>query len=115
MNESRQLARRFSSTRIRKSFKRLRAERSGHGTGWFGPIRPARGATQVDQRLDYVSGGCLLARTSALRSVGLLDERFFMYGEDVDFGLRVRRAGFRLAYCASAEIWHRGGGTSGRR
>jgi GT2 family glycosyltransferase len=61
--------------------------------------------------LAFVGGGCLLARLRTLRDVGLLDETFFVYGEDYDWGERMRRRGLRLAYSAQAEVWHKGGGT----
>ncbi|MCS7069643.1 MAG: glycosyltransferase family 2 protein [Meiothermus sp.] len=60
-------------------------------------------------RLSYISGASLLIRRVALERVGLLDEGFFMYGEDCDFGLRLKRAGFRLGVAAEARVWHRGG------
>lgn len=59
--------------------------------------------------MDYVSGCCLLVGASAIERVGLMDERYFLYSEDVDWGLRMTRAGLRLAYCPSAEVWHKGG------
>ncbi|HEX5972741.1 MAG TPA: glycosyltransferase family 2 protein [Gemmatimonadaceae bacterium] len=62
--------------------------------------------------LDYVSGGCMLVRMSAVEQVGLLDERFFMYSEDADWCFCIREAGYRLALAADAEIWHKGGASS---
>jgi N-acetylglucosaminyl-diphospho-decaprenol L-rhamnosyltransferase len=60
-----------------------------------------------DHEPAWLSGSCLLARRSALESVGLLDERFFLYEEDVDLSLRLRKAGWRLAFTAHAEVVHR--------
>jgi GT2 family glycosyltransferase len=59
--------------------------------------------------IDYVTGSCLLVPRQALARVGLMDERYFLYGEDSDWGLRMTNAGFRLAYCPEAEVWHKGG------
>jgi GT2 family glycosyltransferase len=39
--------------------------------------------------------------------VGLLDESFFMYTEDADWCMRVRRAGYRIVYEPGAKIWHK--------
>jgi len=60
-------------------------------------------------RLDYVSGGCLLAPLDVVRRVGLLDERFFLYAEDIEWSLRMRAAGFALAWAPRALVWHKGG------
>jgi GT2 family glycosyltransferase len=54
----------------------------------------------------WVSGACLLARRSALEAVGGLDERFFLYEEDVDLCLRVRKAGWRVVYTPRAVVMH---------
>jgi GT2 family glycosyltransferase len=78
----------------------------------LGKGQPASAPRPEPARLDYISGGCLLVRTAALEEVGLLDERFFMYSEDADFCFCLRRAGYRLALAADAEIWHKGGASS---
>ena len=64
---------------------------------------------QYDQPVDvdFVSGCCMLARRSAFEAVGLFDERFFAYSEDVDWCLRARQAGLRLRYVPQAVLWHK--------
>jgi GT2 family glycosyltransferase len=59
-------------------------------------------------RLDYITMGCLLAPLDAVRRVGLIDERFFMYGEDIDYSLRLKSAGYRIGFAPDAEVWHKG-------
>ena len=61
--------------------------------------------------MDFVVGCCLLAPRSTIDHVGFMDERYFLYGEDTDWCLRMRRAGLALTYCPDAEVWHKGGGT----
>lgn len=56
---------------------------------------------------DFISGCFALFRGSVLREVGLLDERFFAYMEDVDLNVRIVNAGYRLAYVPEATIYHR--------
>ncbi len=56
--------------------------------------------------VDSVVGACMLVRGAALAEVGVLDERFWMYGEDLDWALRLRRAGWRVGYRPQAVIHH---------
>jgi GT2 family glycosyltransferase len=65
-------------------------------------------------RVDFISGACTLARTADLETVGMFDEAFYIYGEDVDLSLKLeRRLRGRLVHVPSARIWHRGGGEKG--
>lgn len=57
----------------------------------------------------WVSGACLLARRADLEAVGLLDERFFLYTEDVDLCASVRSRGRVVLYAPGAQIVHRRG------
>ncbi len=61
--------------------------------------------------LDYICGASLLVRKEVLCRVGFLDERYFLYWEDADWGVRARRAGFRLVYCPSSRVVHKEGAT----
>jgi N-acetylglucosaminyl-diphospho-decaprenol L-rhamnosyltransferase len=56
-------------------------------------------------------GGCGAYRRTAFEAVGGFDERFFSYGEDLDLGLRIRAAGWRLAAAPEARAVHLGGAT----
>ena len=58
--------------------------------------------------LGYVSGGLLLIPLSVIARVGLLDESYFMYAEDADWGERLRRSGYVLETAADARVWHKG-------
>ena len=59
--------------------------------------------------VDMAQGACLMLRREALRKVGRLDERFFMYTEEVDLCLRLRNAGWRIHWVPSAVVTHYGG------
>lgn len=48
--------------------------------------------------VDVVSGAFMVLRREVIDSVGLLDERFFMYGEDIDWCYRIKEAGWRIVY-----------------
>jgi GT2 family glycosyltransferase len=62
--------------------------------------------TRRSRPVDWVSGACLLIRRSDLEAVGLLDERFFLYTEDVDLCAAVRARGRRVLFAADIEIVH---------
>lgn len=64
--------------------------------------------------VDVLNGWFLMLRREALETVGLLDERFFMYGEDVDWSYRFYKAGWRRVYFAGASALHYGGASSSR-
>jgi N-acetylglucosaminyl-diphospho-decaprenol L-rhamnosyltransferase len=58
------------------------------------------------QDVDWLTGACLLVRREAIEQVGGLDERFFMYFEEVDWCWRMRRAGWRVRYQPAARVVH---------
>jgi GT2 family glycosyltransferase len=62
--------------------------------------------TRREQFVDWVSGACLLVRRADAEAVGLLDERFFLYTEDVDFCAAIRARGGRVLFTPAAEIVH---------
>ena len=62
--------------------------------------------TRSTREVDWVSGACLLVRHADALGAGLLDERYFMYLEDVDFCAAVRARGRRVLFVAEAEVMH---------
>jgi len=66
--------------------------------------------TYLDERLetevDGVVGACMLLRTGVIREAGLLDETYFMYGEDLDWTYRIKQYGWRVMYVPSVIIHH---------
>lgn len=57
--------------------------------------------------VDFVTGCCMLVKSSFVQDIGLLDEDFFLYFEDVDFCHRACRAGWTLRICLGSHIWHK--------
>lgn len=64
-------------------------------------------AWQQSHDVDYLVGTGLLVNMMAIRHVGVLDEQFFMYYEDLDWSIRLRQAGYRLRLVANAHLYHR--------
>lgn len=56
---------------------------------------------------NFISGCCWLTRNDIFQKVGLLDERYFLYSEDVDFCYRLRQQGYKLKIIPSSIIFHK--------
>lgn len=74
------------------------------------------------REVDWMLGACLMVRNKAITDVGLMDERFFMYFEDVDWCYRMKQHGWRVVYVPDAPMRHvhrresaKGGGLFNRR
>lgn len=86
---------------------------------WTGTMRHTgirerdTGRWDVPREIDYATGCCLLTTPAVLERAGLLDEGFFIYAEDADWSLRVRRSGYRVLYEPRARVWHKVSVTSG--
>ncbi|WP_071873423.1 glycosyltransferase family 2 protein [Atopomonas hussainii] len=78
-----------------------------------GPQFPAHGQ-QDPVVMERLHGACMLIRSKLLNSVGLLDDGFFMYDEDVDWCVRARQQGWQLWLIPQARVLHHGGRSSGR-
>lgn len=62
--------------------------------------------------IDCVMGAFMLIRREVFKKIGFLDERFFFYGEDIDFCFRAKQAGFKVLYYPKIIIQHVHGGTT---
>jgi N-acetylglucosaminyl-diphospho-decaprenol L-rhamnosyltransferase len=96
------------------------------GHAFLGPIWPGNpwtrsytmaGWDRSSQReVEWVSGSAMLLRREALDEVGLFDEGYFMYVEDVDLCTRLRRAGWTVLFSPELEVLHQiGVSTRGQR
>jgi N-acetylglucosaminyl-diphospho-decaprenol L-rhamnosyltransferase len=64
------------------------------------------------QEVDWLVGACLMVRREAIESAGLLDERYFMYSEEVEWCYRMKRHGWNTVYLPSAAVVHHEGASS---
>ncbi len=76
----------------------------------FGGQRELYTDPALPREVDYVQGSFLMVRTEAVRSIGLLDERFFMYFEETDWCLRMKQEGGKVMYVPDGNVVHYGGG-----
>jgi N-acetylglucosaminyl-diphospho-decaprenol L-rhamnosyltransferase len=67
---------------------------------------------EQEQEVDWLAGACLCVRGRIVEDLGLFDERFFMYSEELDLCRRYRAAGWRVAYVPSAEVRHHEGASA---
>ena len=89
--------------------------RSAHAGGRLGQYR----APEVDElaagRVDAVNGAFMLVRQEALRDVGLLDEGYWLYMDDLDWCYRFKQKGWDVYYDGSVTVMHVKGGTTVRK
>jgi hypothetical protein len=67
-----------------------------------------RGQFAEPRSVDWLTGCSILVRRAAIEQTGMLDERFFMYCEETEWCLRVRKSGWRLVHVPRAKLWHKG-------
>ncbi len=60
----------------------------------------------ITTEVDSVVGAFMMVRREAIQQVGLLDEDFFMYGEDLDWAYRIKQAGWKVYYNAAVTVLH---------
>jgi GT2 family glycosyltransferase len=85
-------------------------KRNPHFSGMFIPDFDPEKSSPV----EVLNGWFLVVRRTALEETGLLDERFFIYGEDIDWSYRFYQAGWPRIYFAGASAVHYGGSSSAR-
>lgn len=93
----------LSSTYLYKLFPRNR---------FFGRERMTWWQRDDVRQVDVVTGCFMLVRREAIEQVGLMDERFFMFGEETDWCYRYDQAGWKVLFFPHAEIIHLGGQSS---
>ena len=94
------------------------------GHAFLGTIAPRNAFTRryhmdgwdrtTPREVDWVSGACMLIPRAALHDVGLLDEGFWLYGEELDLATRLRSAGWSVLFTPEVEIVHEIGVSTGR-
>ena len=97
---------------------RVQALAGGRVTRWNGTTHhydERFGGHAAARAPDYITGASLLVRAALLETVGGMDERYFLYSEEVDWCLRSRERGWRLAHAPESLVWHKAGQSVGYR
>jgi hypothetical protein len=79
---------------------------------WFSRYQMLDWQRDSERDIEIISGCYLMARKSAVEGVGMLDENFFLYGEETDWCRRFAHAGWKLRFSPVGEITHFGSGSS---
>jgi len=92
---------------------------AGGGFNQYMGITRSIGSGHVDkgkfdhsEYTEWITGCCILVRAEVIRQVGMLDDRFFAYWEDVDWSFRMKAVGWELWYEPKAKIYHVAGAAS---
>jgi GT2 family glycosyltransferase len=67
------------------------------------------------KEVDWITGCCFLVKASVVKRVGMLNERYFIYFEDVDWSFRIKSSGYKLYYEPAAVIYHHAGMSNKRK
>lgn len=94
---------------------------AGGAVDWDNMYASHRGVDEVDhgqfdaeEETPFITGCSMMIKRSVLARIGMLDDRFYLYLEDLDFCLRAKKAGFELRYVPSSILWHVNAGSSAR-
>ncbi len=76
--------------------------RGSHGTDW----EYGRTDFDVDAEVDSVTGACIMVPAAVMKAVGMLDDAFFMFYEEVEWCWRIKRYGKKIVYLAASRVKH---------
>lgn len=93
---------------------------AGGQIDWNNIIGKHIGVDEVDngqynhkKELDFATGAAILVKREVFEKIGLFDEKYFLYLEDMDFCVRAKRAGFKIIYEPEAVLWHKNAASAG--
>ncbi len=94
---------------------------AGGKVDWKNMYATHRGVDEVDHgqynrpgETQFITGCSFVVRASVVTKVGMLDDRFYLYLEDLDWSLRIQHAGWKTMYAPESVVWHVNAGSSGR-
>jgi len=71
------------------------------------------GTFDEQKYVDFATGCCIMMSRAVIEKVGLWDEAFFLYWEDVDYSFRLAAAGIKILYVPEAKLWHKVNASTG--
>ncbi len=111
----------FHQTRYKKQEQGRVFWYAGGLIDWKNMYASHRGVDEVDhgqfdheEDTPFVTGCSMMIKRKVFDKIGMLDDRYYLYLEDLDFCLRAKKAGFTLKYVPSSILWHVNAGSSAR-
>ena len=83
------------------------------GIDMFAPVTPAPDPEDIERRMDSPTGPSMYVTRDCIERIGLMDESFFLYWEEVDWGMRAKAAACGIGYAHSSVVPHISGSSSG--
>ena len=71
------------------------------------------GQHNTEKKIDFATGAGVLVKREVFEKIGLFDDKYFLYLEDMDFCVRAKKAGFKIIYEPKAVFWHKNAQSSG--
>lgn len=88
---------------------------------WDNMYASHRGVDEIDhgqydrtQETAFITGCSFIIRAEIVKQVGALDNRYYLYLEDLDWSIRIQKAGYKTMYVPESVIWHLNAGSSGK-
>ena len=92
---------------------------AGGSIDWQNLVAFHRGVDEIDrgqfdhqQQSDFATGCSMLMKRELSEQIGILDKKYFLYLEDVDFSIRAQRMGYEVLFCPKSVVWHKNAGSS---
>lgn len=93
---------------------------AGGEMDWENIIGFHRGVDHIDEgqfnkteETPFPTGACMLVSRSVIEKTGMFDDRYFLYYEDSDWTMRIKKVGFKIMYVPASIIWHKNAASSG--
>lgn len=93
---------------------------AGGKMDWNNVIGYHRGVDEVDrgqydkiEETEFATGNCMLIKKEVFEKVGFFDKRYFLYYEDGDFSIRVKKAEYKIMFVPTAKLWHKNAASAG--
>ncbi|CAN5172975.1 glycosyltransferase family 2 protein [soil metagenome] len=93
---------------------------AGASMDWDNIYGKHRGVDEVDhgqydleELTELITGCCALIKSEVFHNMGMFDERYFLYYEDADLSMRMKKQGYTIAYVPKAMLWHINAGSTG--
>lgn len=110
----------FHRSRYKRSQRGKIIWYAGAKIDWENIVGKHIGVDEVDhgqfskrKEIDFATGACMLVKRKVFEKIGFLDEKYFLYLEDMDFCVRAKKAGFKIIFEPKAILWHKNAGSTG--